>query len=166
MKRAELVKTLELLKPALADQNLVPVYQCYMFTGSTVMATNDQIAIIANCKTEQPFAVKGDILLGLLSASRAEEITFTLEEQDAVVKAAKSVWRLPYLPYHEKGDFLFEEPEVKFEATLPIDAELLSGLQACLLTSSKDNTQPALMGITVHKGIDFYSCDGDAVTRS
>jgi DNA polymerase III sliding clamp (beta) subunit (PCNA family) len=163
MKRTELVKTLDLLKPALADNNMVPVFQCYMFNGSTVTATNDQIAIIANCKTEQPFAVKGDILLGLLSNSRAEDVTFTLETHEVVIKAARSVWRLPYF---YKDDFLFEEPQVSFDTNLPLDADLLGGLQACLLTSSKDNTQPALMGVTVHKGVTLFSCDGDAVTRS
>jgi len=163
MKRVELVKTLELLKPALADNNMVPVYQCFMFSGETVTATNDQIAIIAKCKTEQPFAVKGDILFGLLSNSRAEDVTFTLETHDCVIKAAKSTWRLPYL---YKDAFLFEDPKFSTGTRLPIDAEFLEGLQACLLTSSKDNTQPALMGVTLHGGATLFSCDGDAVTRS
>jgi DNA polymerase III sliding clamp (beta) subunit (PCNA family) len=163
MKRADLVKTLELLKPALAGTNLVPVYQCFMFNGKTVTATNDQIAIIAECKADAAFAVKGDILLGLLQNSRAEEVKFNLEDFDCHITASKSNFKLPYIP---KDDFLFQPPHTKrFAHSLTIDSALLEGLQACLQTTSKDNTQPALMGVTLHHGDQLWSCDGDAVTR-
>lgn len=165
MKRKELVTTLELLKPALADTNMVPVYQCFMFSGENVAATNDQIAISARCKgLKESFAANGNTLLGLLQNSRAEDVKFNLEAHDVHITAARSVFKLPYF---KQDEFLFKEPVIKqFETVLPIDAELLGGLEACLLTVSKDNTQPALMGITIHEGNTLFSCDGDAVTRS
>jgi DNA polymerase III sliding clamp (beta) subunit (PCNA family) len=164
MKRADLVQTLEHLKPALASTNMVPCYQCFLFDGESVTATNDEIAIIAAFKADQAFATKGEILLGLLKNTRTEDVKFSLEEHDVHVAAGRSIFKLPFIP---KSEFLFEEPQiVQFETVLPINADLLGGLEACLLTASDDNTQAALMGITISKGSILFGCDSDAVTRS
>lgn len=166
MNRAELVKKLELVGHALAAHNLVPLFQCYCFTGKVVNAYNDALAVIAPCKLEQAFAVNGKTLLGLLTNSHAEEVEFSIEDKnDLSIKTGKSRFKLPYFGPDE---FLFKKPSGEYDATVTIDETLLSGLEACLLTSSSDMAQPKLLGVSLlayGENMALYSCDGDALTR-
>ncbi len=169
MERVTLVKTLELASRALADGNLVPIFKCFAFDAEkhTVTAYNDLIGIVAPCKVEESFCVDGGTLLGLLKHSRAETVEIAIEDQDVILKAARSTFKLPFFPLK---DFLFEEPEDEWDSVLPIDADLLTGLTACLVTSSRDAaTQPALVGISVEPGkgknVILYSSDGDCISR-
>jgi len=163
MIRSELVGILELVGRALADQPMVPIFTCYCFTGTHVLAYNDAIGIVAPCQSKEVFAVNGKTLLGLLKNSLAKDVEFTLEEHDCVIKAGRSTFRLPWF---KQDEFLFEEPTDKWLAKIAINDEMLWGLSACLQTASKDNTQNALMGVCLN-GVQhtLYSCDGDAVTR-
>jgi DNA polymerase III sliding clamp (beta) subunit (PCNA family) len=161
MNRAELVKTLELLKPALAQHDTVPIFQCFTFTDGKVIAYNDALAIVAPSEVKENFGVHGATLLGILSNNKAEEVTIESEENDLVVTSGKSITRLPY---KTDDEFLFEQPSKKFTAALELTQTTLEGIGLCRNTVSKDETQAALHGITV-SGSYLYSCDGDAVTR-
>ncbi len=164
MNRDELTKSLDLVGQALAQQPIVPVFQCYCFTGHEVLAYNDTIAIVAPCLTEEQFAVNGKTLSGLLGATFCKTVEFSLEKNDLVIKAGTSNFKLPYFKPEE---FLFDEPEDKWDFTVK-GTNLVSGLMACLLTASRDQSQAALMGITIlkgTKGVTLYSCNSDAMTR-
>lgn len=166
MNRKQLVQTLELTGRALADNQTIPIFTCFCFTGKTVIAYNDAVGIVSPCETDEAFAVNGSTLLGWLKNSSTEEVEFSLVEDDAVVKAGKSTFKLPWFP---EEDFLFEQPDEPLKLSLAITADLITGLQACLATASKDHTRPALMGVTLkyeQKGnLMLYSCDGDSLTR-
>jgi hypothetical protein len=70
------------------------------------------------------------------------------------------------LPYFEEKDFIFERPKEKWHIEMAVTGDLLKGISACLLTSSKDSAQPALMGVCLNAPRhSLYSCDGDAVSR-
>lgn len=161
MKRLELVTKLELVGRALADSDLVQVFKCFCFTGSTIVAYNDALAIVAPCEVDKPFAVNGKILLGLLKNSHSEEVEFGLEKEELTIKAGKSVFKMPYMM---EDQFLFKEPEDKWVCERPLGGEFLDGLEYCLMTASKDLAQPALMGVCLKSGQALYSCDGDALT--
>jgi hypothetical protein len=160
MNRKELVDKLDLVGQALADNNSVPVFQCFSFTGTHVLAYNDALAIVAPCKTPDVFAVNGQVLLGLLKASMAEIVEFKLDGGSLIVQAGRSTFKLPFFT---KDEFLFEEPAIKGFA-YNLSQHLVEGVSACLLTSSKDNAQPAFMGVSFNQG-RLYSTDGDAITR-
>jgi len=165
MNRAELVTKLELVGRALAPTNMVPIFQSFVFDGKTVSAYDDSIGIVAPCVTEDAFAVHGKTLLGLLSASRAEEVTFTVTDglADVMIKAGKSTFRLPY---QTKEEFLFQPPEEAWDVTVDFSAEAIAGLEACLMTVGRDAaTQPALVGVWLKQAERFYSCNGDALSR-
>jgi DNA polymerase III sliding clamp (beta) subunit (PCNA family) len=166
MKRAELVATLELVSHALADTNLVPVFQCFAFDTKTVSAYSDTIGIIAPCKTTEAFAVNGATLLGLLKNSHAEDVEFSIEsKQDLAIKTGKSRFKLPYFT---KDDFVFTKPGFNDDTWIEINDKLLTGMEACLMTSSRDLAQPKLLGVNLQpygKCMALYSCDGDALTR-
>lgn len=162
MNRAELVKTLELVQPALATNNMVPIFQCFTFNNGTVSAYDDAIAIIGPTECEEVCGIHGKTLLGLLSNSRAEEVTLSLDKTTATLKMGKSTSKLPYDP---RENYIFEEPEpVRWPYKLDLSASFFEALELCLETVSKDTTQDALRGVTIENG-EMYSCDGDAVTR-
>lgn len=164
MNRVELVTKLELVGRALADNNRIPIFEHFCFTGSHVFANNDNLAIIAPCETSHPFAIKGHTLLGLLRASQSEDVTFKVgDQQEVQIKAGKSNFKLPYFP---KEQFLFKEPTEKWKVVVDIDPVMLGAIEACLQTASRDaDTQAAFVGVWLKRGGTLYSCDGDALSR-
>jgi DNA polymerase III sliding clamp (beta) subunit (PCNA family) len=161
MNRADLVKTLELVKPALATNNMVPIFQNFIFRESTVSAYDDAIAIVGPTECEDSFGVHGNTLLGLLSSSKVEEVEFDFKDQEIILQLGKSVSKLPTTP---KEDFIFEEPTGKWNGKIPFTASLVEALELCLETVSSDATQKALHGITIQDDT-MYSCNGDTLTR-
>jgi len=118
MERKELVALLEMLKPALSDTNLVDVFTCYAFNQKTVRAYSGSIGIVASCGVgDHPFAVEGKTLLGLLQNSSAEEVEIAAKDE-LVIKAGRSVFKMPYF---NEGEFIFEEPEGTWDATLKVE---------------------------------------------
>jgi DNA polymerase III sliding clamp (beta) subunit (PCNA family) len=166
MNRQDLLGTLELASLALAEDDLIPIFKCFAFSGKTVTACNHTLTIVAPCHTEEAFCLHGPTLMGLLRASHAEDVTFELTVDDVIVKAGKSVFKLPWFP---PEDFPWQAPEGKYDTKINVDADFIKGLENCLWSSSKDNTQTPLMGVHIKParklGLAMYSCDGDAVTR-
>jgi DNA polymerase III sliding clamp (beta) subunit (PCNA family) len=167
MKREELLDTLDLVRPALSSKNLVPIYTTFCFTDETVFACNDIITIIAPFKSGIVAGVHGETLIGLLSNSKAKNVTMDLSENSLLVKVGSSKINLPVFP---EDDFLFNEADVDSDwmVSLNIDKNLLMGFECCLITSSQDLALPALMGVTLLSTgatCHLYSCDGDALSR-
>lgn len=163
MNREELVRKLELVGRALADNAMVPIFQCFVFDGESVYADNNNLTIIAPLTSDSTFAVHGATLLGLLRASHSDDVELKITGSDVLVKTGKSNFKLPYMP-HE--DALFKEPSKEWQVSVALDEKLLLGIENCLTTSSKDEaTQPALVGVSLQREHLLYSCDGDALTR-
>lgn len=160
MKRSELKNTLELVSLGLADGPLVPAFQCFCFEKCTAKAYNDQIGIIADCLIDEEFAVHGKTFLGLLKNSSAENLEFKLTDQEVTIKADRSTFKLPFMP---ATDFIFKEPDLVVKTRITL-SNILEGIKYCLTTVSKDQAQPALMGVYFTPGV-LYGCDGDAVTK-
>lgn len=162
MNREELVKTLELVKPALAKDNIIPIYQCFCFDNGQVYAYNDAVGIIGPADTEgEPFAVHGNTLLGLLGNSSAENIELSFKKDTMELKLGKTVAALPFFA---KENFLFD-PATKSDCEeFPITVTFVEAMKVCLETVSYDETQRPLMGLWV-AGNQLYSCNGDMLTR-
>jgi len=163
MNRIELVKTLELVKPALATTNMIPIFQCFTFDQGTVSAYNDQIAIIGPTDFDVggSVAIHGNTLLGLLSNSSVKEAEFAQKGNEVIVTMGKSVSKLPFQP---EENFLFHEPEEAWRFKLPYTENFNEAIRLCLETVSVDTTQTGLMGITLEDNL-MYSCNGDCLTR-
>jgi DNA polymerase III sliding clamp (beta) subunit (PCNA family) len=163
MLRKELLNTLTLVGQALARDDLIPIFKCFCFDGRYVTADNGTIAVVAACPTGKAFAVNGQVLMGLLSATQSEEVDFSFDGSDVKVKAGKSTFRLPY---HAEDEFLFDQPNV-LGLHMPLNSELQAGIKACHSTVSSDLTKLALTAVTFDLGkkVTLYSSDGDTLTR-
>jgi hypothetical protein len=164
MNREALVKSLEFVSRALGEDNaLVPIFKCFCFTGKTVYAFNDELAIIALCDIGASFATNGKTLLGLLGGSRAEQVEFQLRDHEVWITAGRSLFKLPY---HDETEFVFEEPKVvRDDVRIKYTEEVKAALKACLETVAKELTQEALRGVYVWHGKMYSSC-GDAITKA
>lgn len=166
MKRLELLKNLELIRPSVSDSDLVPIFTHYILDENKTYGYNDSIAIISNAHDwGDSLALHGKTLLELLKSISTDEVVFSINEDEVKIKAGKGVYDLPWLP---KDDFLFEEPKLVSPCTIEGGADLIEGIETCLITASKDQTAAAIMGVTFNfqkTGLTLYSCDGDAITR-
>jgi DNA polymerase III sliding clamp (beta) subunit (PCNA family) len=164
MNRENLVKTLELLQPALAKDDTVPIFQCFTLNEGSVCAYNDSLGIVGPLEdtqhTPSGIALHGSTLYGLLSSSRSEEVLFSTLDDQIAITAGKTVSKLPH---YDESQFIFEIPEDRWNASTPCDQEFIQALNICLDTVSKDTTQAALNGVTIEGG-SMFSCDGDALT--
>ena len=166
MERKALTNMLEFVRTAIEDTPIIPIFASFVFNKGTVYGFNDNLAIICPCKIQSSFAVRAITLFGFLKNSRSKNISFTLSNDDVVVKGGKSKITLPCT--HE-NEFIFNEAEINddWNTKIPITAKLIEGIKICLVTSSYDYALPALMGLKliVDKNITLYSCDNDAITR-
>jgi DNA polymerase III sliding clamp (beta) subunit (PCNA family) len=162
MIRSELVSVLELVKPALAKTNMVPVFQCFCF-ADRVSAYDDQIAIVGPTDFDVggPVGLHGATLLGLLSSSGAKEIEFTQAGNEVTLKMGKSTSKMPFV---WSQDFIFTVPDDKWAFKLPFTESLFEALKLALETVSSDATQAALLGVTI-QGDKMYGCNSDSLTR-
>jgi DNA polymerase III sliding clamp (beta) subunit (PCNA family) len=163
MDRSELVKTLNLVRPALASANLIPIFQCFNFnkTNRTVSGYNDTIAIVGPCDFPHSGSIHGPTLLGILENSNTEEADFKFTENTVTLKLGKTISKLPYLT---EDSFIFEQPTEQWVSGVKITGSFIDALKICLETVSSDTTQPALGGISL-VGNNLYSCNGDSITR-
>lgn len=167
MKIANLLKTLELVQPALATSASVPVpiFRCLCFSGEQVYAYNDEIGIVADLKLDcKPFAVNGVALIDLLKSISAEDIDLAIDDGDLLIKSGKLNLKLPYMT---ENDFIFEPPTAKYVSSASFNSEVIEGLELALDTSSKEDTMRALMGVNFNfdDNLTLYSCDGDTITK-
>lgn len=162
MNRSALVKVLELVKLALSKDNNIPILTCFAFhSDGTVSAYDDSIAIVGPVDHQDTFALHGNTLMGLLSNMASEEVEFTAGENEIRVTGGKTVSKLPF---QTEESFIFETPIAKWDFKLNFTESLCEAIKMCLGTVSRDETQRALLGVTIQSD-KLYSCDGDAITR-
>ena len=145
MLRKDLLDKLQIVAPALANNDLVPVLSHFWFTGSQVLAYNDQIAISVPCKTDFKGAVPGAIFISLLKNSKAKEVELSLNDNELLIKAASSRFKLPILP---PKDFVFEIPALKTVSPIPMKG-FIDGIKGCLRSVSTDTSTADQLGITL-----------------
>lgn len=166
MNRKHLLETLELVRPALSDHNLVPIYQNFIFENKQVYACMDKLTILAPYpEINDVFAVNGKTFIELLRTSTAEDVELTLDKENVLLKNGRSKMKLPYL---DKSEFLFEEPEQeKWDIIIDIDKKLIRAFELCLLTAAIDATMGRFLGVTIKGGdsLNMYSCDNDGLSQ-
>lgn len=148
MKRVDILRKLEVIAPALANTDLIPILKCFWFTGSTVLAYNDQIGLSIPFKSDLRGAIPGSLLMSLLKASRAENIEMSQEGTSLKVKAASARFKLTVM---SSDDFVFKMPKPSDGGTVPKDSrkELLAGIDVCLRSVSNDTSVPDQLGVTL-----------------
>ena len=169
MKAADLLKVLNVAKPALGSaDSVLPVLSHFCFDGEAAYAYNDIAAIIVENSTGLRCALHGDTLTALLGAAGDTDVMIKVHGNAAKLDFGKgSDADLPYLP-PETFIFKFPDESVQFPIKLTVTPELLKGLDLCLLSVSNDALSPEFSGVTFHTkkdGMTFYSSDNETASR-
>ena len=130
--RKTLLQKLELLKPALAENELCLVLTYYCFDGRRIIACNDRIAIITPCPSEFEGCVRGTVLSDILKVARhAAVVKLFADGEHAVVKLGKAQVKLPTLPIDDFLDATAHSPYPP-----PLGQLYASGMRAISLTQN------------------------------
>lgn len=164
--REHLLQSLNLAKAAVAGQAYVPALTHFAFDGWGIMAYNDVSAIGVRGPVDLPICLPADMLIKTLNSMTAEKILMTQTNDGAVVVASgRSKVKLPYL---ELDAFPFEFPKVDWDAGFTVTADMLKGIEKCLVGVGTDPTHPAQMGVTLEatdSGCLMYSTDNFTISR-
>ena len=149
MQRSTLLASLKAVSAALSSRDFIPVFACYCFADSRVLAYDDLVAMSMPCDLDITGAVRGVPLLNFVTAAKVKEITVEKqkdgEEHKAVFKAGRSKLTGPMIP---EDDFVFERPSDDDVETINAPALRLV-VQRVLSTMGFDPTRPEMMGVTV-----------------
>jgi DNA polymerase III sliding clamp (beta) subunit (PCNA family) len=168
MNRKELVAKLERVAPALSTNDLVPILTHFCFSGDDVFAFNEQIGIVAPCKTTFEGAVAGNTLLNLLKASRAKEVEFEeAKGGELIVRAASSRFKLGLLP---PDRFVWKPPTLEDTVVIGVDTKkFMAGISACMRSVSIDTSIPDQLGVTLlNEGdvLSMYATDNATLSHA
>jgi DNA polymerase III sliding clamp (beta) subunit (PCNA family) len=172
--RSEFVSTLKTVAPALATNDLIPLFSHFWFSENKIIAFNDQIAISAPSKgfnaSKTPF--KGAVpktLLALLEASWAKQLDFSTGKNEVNIRAAKAEIKLPLLPF-EDTTAVFQMPRLKADDKLPVNTEtFLAAIESCMRSVDADTSVPDQLGITIipmEDNLHLYSTNGMTLSRA
>jgi len=166
MKRHDLLLALKRVEPALGSGDLVAATSYLCFTGKTVMAYDDRIALVTPCDTLFTGGVPGRVLLDILGASTAEEVEFEELAESIKVKCGRTRLTLPRLSPKE---FLFTPAETTGKAAVVGSKELLQLFRDSLLSVGVDPSAPSRLGVTISfrdsGSVHAYSSDDTALTH-
>jgi len=123
METEQLLAALRAVSPALHRDVSVPVMQCFCFTGKSVHAFNDVVAVKAELQVPFAGGVQGAPLLAWLG-SAGPQVDFGVEGDVVVFKSRKARLKTTLLPPAEFAFVPPVEPELKV-----IDPKVLSQLK-------------------------------------
>jgi DNA polymerase III sliding clamp (beta) subunit (PCNA family) len=165
MERVELLEKLQLARPCLSTQDIVPILSHFCFTEDDVTAFNGTQAIIVDHETDLECGIPGELLIKLLNSYSAGKISVDQKGNDLDIKAGKSKAKLASLA---EDAFLFEMPDLDGAHEFSVTADFLTGLTKTLLSVSKNSLQRSQFGVTLDstkKGAHLYSTDNSRVSR-
>lgn len=149
IEREALLKTLQLLKPAIATKDLIPEMCHIWFTGEQAIAGNDTgFGICVPCDLDFKGGLRGSVLLGLLGASKAKELELDLDSDKLVVKMGKTKLTMTPLDLETMMTELPKESNKAFK----VPVELLAAIGKVMLsTGNETSSQPEQTGVTLIK---------------
>jgi DNA polymerase III sliding clamp (beta) subunit (PCNA family) len=160
--KEKLRQALEIVRPGLANKEVIEQATSFAFMDGRVVTYNDEISISHPVEgIEIEGAVKADQLYQLLGKIKQEEIELEIEEASIIVKSGRVKAGLAIQP----------------EITLPLSAlsgakewhilpeNFVSGLSMVVGSAGKDMSRPKLTCIHVNKGGWIEASDGMRVAK-
>ena len=160
--KSKLTEALEIVKPGLANKELIEQATSFAFIEGQVVTYNDEISISHPVEgLELEGAILADKLYSILTKLKTDEIEATINEKEIVLQSGKSKIVLTLqseikLPLDE------DVSEVGKFKTLPTN--FLKYMKFAVGSCSKDQSQPLLTCVSVSKD-SIVGSDGYRVTQ-
>lgn len=167
IERLPLLEVLNTLKPAISSKNLIEELTHVWFDGEFATAYNDAELGI-QVPLESPFkgGVQGALLLGLLTNSRAKEISMVPGDEGSMkMKLSRTKADLTVLDL-ERGKSMWTFPNLNKKHAIAVDEDFCSALRSVLISVGKDTTTPETLGVTFVKqgdALHLYTTDTASV---
>jgi DNA polymerase III sliding clamp (beta) subunit (PCNA family) len=169
VKASKLLAALSAAKPSLGSSDALPILSHFVFDKEIVYAYNDVTAIIIEHESDLSCALHGDTLIGLLElAAPDEDVQIRTGKTGVIEMRTKAGWvKIPALPI---TDSPFAMPASSVENNIPINEELVKGLERCLISVSSNSLKPEFGGVTffahaTDKHVALYSTDNTSASR-
>jgi hypothetical protein len=168
--RRQLLKKLELIKPALAaETNNISALWSYWFTGSHVLAWNGRIAISTPRTTTFIGGLPGALLIDLLRRTDAPAVDIVADGDKAQLTLGSSTVRLPMLPA-EDFEQIFAMPDMpKTNLLIGIAGRFFAAIEHCLRGVSPFSTIAEHLGVTVipnGRSVSLFSTDRETISHA
>jgi DNA polymerase III sliding clamp (beta) subunit (PCNA family) len=165
IKREDLLKAAQLVRPALASQSFIPALTHIKFDGKRATAYNDVASISVKALVEVQRCVPGELLIKALTSFGGSELLIQEGKDGSILlSSGRSKLKLPTLA---NSAFPFNQDLDGTE--IPLDAEVVKGIERCLLSVGNDPTHPAQMGVTLESDSKgkavLYSTDNFTISR-
>jgi hypothetical protein len=146
LKRNDLKEALEIVKPGLANKELIEQSTSFAFIDGTVVTYNDKISISHPVKgINLTGAIKAEELYQLLIKLKAEEMTLTVEENEITIKAGHSSAGL-----RMTAEIKLPVEEVETIGKMyPLPEDFLEAVRLAAQVCSRDMSMPVLTCIEV-----------------
>jgi DNA polymerase III sliding clamp (beta) subunit (PCNA family) len=161
MNKKELLKALEIVKPGLANKEMIEQTTSFAFISGRVVTYNDEISISHPMKDlDIEGAIKAEEFYKLLSKLKEDELKLKQTSKEITIisgktKAGITLQSEVKLPLEEIG-------ELGEWKTLP--EGFVDRLAFCLFSCSRDMSRPVLTCIHVKEDGDMESCDNLRLT--
>ena len=143
--RAELIKALNLVKPALAGSGAMSeIYTHFAFDGSNVMAYNDYAFIKTPVNVPVQCTVIAEPFFNLMNSINGEVVDLTMDGNELSVKTKSIKSKFRTLEIRE-----FSEPSKFPQKGKRLPANFFVALDYCLTTVAKSRTDPLIHTIAV-----------------
>ena len=147
LERAVLLAAAETIKPALATKENFEDQTHIWSDGETLTAYNStSLGITIPFKSELKGGIRGSVLLGILSNSRAKEVEITAQKEEAEIKAGRTRLRLALLPADRA---LWTFPSLSKTKGSSLPTGFLDALKAVLISTGNGTTAPEQLGVTI-----------------
>ena len=152
--RKKLLDSLNMVKPALAVKDYIPILTYFMFDDGSVTAYNDIQAINVESDVDVQGCIPAELLIKSLGSMTAEQVEFKRVDNHVLLISGKTKIKLPVLPVEDYPTVM--QHNKKELGTFKITEEMLTGIKKCLAAASNDPQHPSHMGITLEP---MYSAD-------
>jgi len=142
--REYLVNALREVSPALGSNNLIPVFQSYVFANNMLMASDGSLTIKKQLDLDTGLncCVRGAPFIKLLDSLKQETITIERDGDSLFIDTQEVV-----------GNFLLSADDTVMEKFKcehnMIMAPIIISLNSCLYATSDDETQDVLCGVHI-----------------
>ncbi len=158
--RTEFQAKLNLLRPGLADKEIISQSTSFVFHDSRIYTYNDMVAVSVPFESDLEGAVPGEALIQLLDKMTQETITVNMTDDQFTVQA-KNV--AAGLRIEKEISLPVDELEIPAEwKKLP--ADFPTALRFCMFSTSSDTSKPVLTCVHINDNF-IESCDNYRATR-
>lgn len=148
LNREALLRAVETVKPGLATRELIEELTCCWFDGKTATAYNDaSLGIQVPFQGELVGGIRGSILLGVLTHSRAREVEVdSPADGEAILKCGRTKLRLSLLAPDRA---VWEFPSLGKAKGHKLSKPVLEALKAVLIATAPNSAAPEQTGVTL-----------------